>query len=35
MIGNVIILEVDALMYGVLSNAKKYVPYGEIVGFTK
>jgi hypothetical protein len=31
MTGNVVIVEVVAVMYVVLSNAEKYVPYGEIV----
>ena len=34
MYGSVIISEVDALMYVVLSKAEKDVPYGEIVGTT-
>ena len=34
MYGSVIISEVDALMYVVLSKAEKHVPYGEIVGTT-
>jgi len=32
MTGNVVIPEVDVLMYVVLSKAKKHVPYGELVG---
>jgi len=35
MIGNVIIFEVDALIYVVLSKAEKHVPYGEVVGTTE
>jgi hypothetical protein len=35
MIGNVIISEVDALMYVVLSKAEKHMPYGELVCTTK
>jgi len=31
MIDNVVISEVDARMYVVLSKAKKHVPYGELV----
>jgi hypothetical protein len=31
MTGNVVIAEVVAVMYVVLSNAEKYVSYGEIV----
>jgi len=34
MTGNVITSKVDSLMYGVLSKAEKYVPYGELVGTT-
>ena len=30
--GNVIISEVNALMYVILSKAKEHVPYGELVG---
>jgi hypothetical protein len=32
MIGNVLISEVDALKYIVLSKVEKHVPYGELVG---
>jgi hypothetical protein len=35
MIGNVVIPEVDALMYVALSKAAKHVPYGELVGTTE
>jgi len=35
MIGHVVISEVDALMYVVLSKAEKHVPYGELVGITE
>jgi hypothetical protein len=35
MTGNVVISEVDALMYVVLSNAEKLVRYGELVGTTE
>jgi hypothetical protein len=31
-IDNVVIFEVDVLMYAVLSRAEKHVPYGELVG---
>jgi hypothetical protein len=34
MTGNIIISEVDALMYVVLSKAEKHVPYGELFGTT-
>jgi hypothetical protein len=30
--GNVVISNVDALGYGVLSRAETHVPYGELVG---
>jgi len=30
--GNVVISEVYALVYSVLSEAEKHVPYGELVG---
>jgi len=30
--GNVIISDVDALMYVVLSKAEKHAPYGKLVG---
>ena len=33
--GNVIISQVDACMYVVLSMAEKLVPYGELVGVTE
>jgi hypothetical protein len=32
MIGNIVISEIDALTYVVLSEAEKYMPYGELVG---
>jgi len=32
---NVVIFEVDALTYVVLSKAQKHVPYGESVDTTK
>jgi len=32
MTGNVVITEVDILMFVVLSKAEKHVPYGELVG---
>jgi hypothetical protein len=35
MTGSVIIPEVDALMYVVLREAKKHVPYGELVDTTE
>jgi hypothetical protein len=35
MTGNVVISEVDALMYVVLSEAAKHAPYGKVVGTTK
>jgi hypothetical protein len=35
MIGNVITSEVDALMYVVLSNAEKHMPYVELIGTTE
>jgi hypothetical protein len=35
MTGNVVISEVDAVMYVILSKAEKHVPYGELVGTTK
>ena len=31
MIGNILISEVDALNYVVLSKVEKHVPYGELV----
>ena len=34
MTGNIIISEVDALMYVVLSKAEKHVPYEELFGTT-
>jgi hypothetical protein len=33
--GNSVISKVDALMYVILSTAKKHVPYGELVGTTE
>jgi hypothetical protein len=35
MTGSVVISEVDALMYVVLSKAEKHVPYGELVDTTE
>jgi len=35
MIGNVVIFEVAALIYVVLSKAEKHVPYGEEAGTTE
>jgi hypothetical protein len=35
MIGNVIVSDVNALMYVILSQAEKHVPYGEPVGTTE
>jgi hypothetical protein len=35
MTGNVVISEVVALMYVVLSKAEKHVHYGELVGSTE
>jgi hypothetical protein len=35
MTGNVVISEVDAVMYVVLSKAEKHVPKGELVGTTE
>jgi len=32
MIGNVVISDVDALAYDVLSKAENHVPYGELFG---
>jgi hypothetical protein len=32
MIGNVVISEVDALTYVVLSEVEKHMPYGELFG---
>jgi hypothetical protein len=32
MAGNVVIYDVDAVLYVVLSKAEKHVPYGELVG---
>ena len=32
MTGNVVIFEVDALMYVVLSKAEKYASYGKLIG---
>ena len=32
MAGDVVISEVDAPMYVVISKAEKHVPYGELVG---
>jgi len=34
MIGNVVISDVDALAYDVLSKAENHVPYGELFGTT-
>jgi hypothetical protein len=35
MICSVVIFEVNALIYVVLSKAEKHVPYGEVVGTTE
>jgi hypothetical protein len=35
MTGNVVISDVNALIYVVLSNEEKQVPYGELVGITE
>ena len=35
MTGNVVISEVDALMYVALSRAEKHVPYVELFGTTE
>ena len=35
MTSNVVISEVDAFMYVVLSKAEKHVPYGKFVGTTE
>jgi hypothetical protein len=35
MIDNVVISKVDALMYLILSNAEKHMPYEESVGTTE
>jgi hypothetical protein len=35
MTGNVVISEVDAVMYVVLSKAEKHLPYGELLGTTE
>ena len=35
MTGNVVISEINALMYVVLSRAEKHVPYGELVNTTE
>ena len=35
MINNVVISEVDALMYVVLSKAEQHVPQGKLVGTTE
>ena len=35
MTGNIIICEIDALMYVVLSKQETHVPYGELVGTTE
>jgi hypothetical protein len=32
MTGNVVIFDVDAVIYVLLSRAEKYVHYGEVVG---
>jgi hypothetical protein len=33
--GNIVITEVDALMYVVISKAENHVPYGELAGTTE
>jgi len=33
--GNVVIFDVNAVIYVLLSRAEKYVHYGEVVGTTK
>ena len=35
MTDSVVISEVDAFMYVVLSKAQKHVPYGKLVGTTE
>ena len=35
MTGNVVISEVDSLMYIALSEAEKHMPYGKLVGTTE
>ena len=35
MIGKVVVSDVNALMFVVLSKAEKHVPYGELVGTTE
>jgi len=35
MTGNVVLTEVDALMYVMLSRGENNVPYGELVGTTE
>jgi hypothetical protein len=35
MTDNVVISDVDALLYVVLCKAEKHVPYGELVGITE
>jgi len=35
MFSNVVISEVDALMYVVLSKAEQHVPYGKLFGATE
>jgi len=35
MTGNVVISEVDALMYVVLTKVEEHVPIGELVGTTE
>jgi hypothetical protein len=35
MTGSVVISEVDALAYVLLSKAENHVPYGELAGTTK
>jgi hypothetical protein len=35
MIGNVVISEVDCLMYVALRKTEKHVPYGELFGTTE
>jgi len=33
--GNVVLTEVDVLMYVMLSRGENHVPYGELVGTTE
>jgi len=35
MIGNVVITEIDALMYVALKKVEKYVSFGKLVGTTE